>query len=585
MHEEQDNIENIWSFGSVDRLLLGLCNQPSQRRDEFIGDELTNHLFQFQGTPFGLDLASINIQRGRDHGLPPYTAWREPCGLKPVKSWLDLQKIMSPETAHRFKHIYKHIDDIDLFSGGLAEKPVRGGLVGPTFACIIAQQFLNLRKGDRFWYENDGFESSFTPAQLQQIRHITLGQVLCQTLTEIETVQPFVFLSVDSFRNLRLSCDDSRMNSFDLSAWVERRDGNFREEKKRKTRKTTTTAKPKLQTKPQKLKFKISNITTDTIRIKDKEYSSATYLVGQIPNRPTFDNYNYNYNNRRTTTIRNDVTYLFGYVQETTTPIPKPLEVNINIQYYPRPVSKTTTTTTKKPKRQTNKKKRTKPTTKRPSNIYKPSTQLVTNGPNDYNYPIYFQSNKPSSVYSDDFSVQRPQLSSYYDVRPANTDFYNKRRPDIDKVDSLTNSYQNRPTYDLTRPTYSIGYVEKITTDTVNDKFNFNTNFNGQTKKKFVKISSVKGQSFYNTPNIHLHVAQREGDLELDLLDNTNGEDFRLVNIKIEPSIQDRWVVFNASNENIEGLIDFPDINSNISCSNEVPKPFKTVLETTRDRL
>ena len=57
--------------------------------------------------------------------------------------------VMDRNTVSALHGVYDHVDDIDLFTGGLAERPVVGGLVGPTFACIIGQQFLNLRKGDR----------------------------------------------------------------------------------------------------------------------------------------------------------------------------------------------------------------------------------------------------------------------------------------------------------------------------------------------------------------------------------------------------------------------------------------------------
>merc|ERR1712150_206805 len=82
-------------------------------------------------------------------------------------------------------------DDIDLFVAGLAEDRVPGGLVGPTFACIIGRQFNRLRKGDRFWYENSG-AYSFTEDQLSQLRRVTLARVMCSNGDNITTIQPHV---------------------------------------------------------------------------------------------------------------------------------------------------------------------------------------------------------------------------------------------------------------------------------------------------------------------------------------------------------------------------------------------------------
>ncbi|XP_070072759.1 uncharacterized protein [Drosophila takahashii] len=219
LHEEFQR-GDIGSAGSLHRLLRGLASQRALKRDEFITPELTNHLFQTPGFPFGLDLAAINIQRGRDHGIAPYSAWRVPCGLSPILSWDDFANVVGPESAKRIGHAYRSVHDIDLFVGGIAERPVVGGLVGPTFACIIAQQFSNARRGDRFWYENGGFESSFTPAQLHSLRRVSLAQVLCRTVGG-GTLQPHIFIPAEFEDNERQTCGVGSLSPIDLSPWLE----------------------------------------------------------------------------------------------------------------------------------------------------------------------------------------------------------------------------------------------------------------------------------------------------------------------------------------------------------------------------
>lgn len=68
----------------------------------------------------------------------------------------------------------RHPWDVDLWSGGVAENPLPGSMVGPTFACIIATQMSLLRRGDRFWYELPNQPSSFTPGLFYIVLFSTL---------------------------------------------------------------------------------------------------------------------------------------------------------------------------------------------------------------------------------------------------------------------------------------------------------------------------------------------------------------------------------------------------------------------------
>jgi hypothetical protein len=62
------------------------------------------------------------------------------------------------------------VEDIDLFIGGLAERPLSGAVVGPTFGCLLGQQFQILKKGDRFWYENNIPPSALSKGKHKKIK-------------------------------------------------------------------------------------------------------------------------------------------------------------------------------------------------------------------------------------------------------------------------------------------------------------------------------------------------------------------------------------------------------------------------------
>ena len=62
-----------------------------KKRDSRLTDEMRNFLVTMPNNrEILLDLAALNIQRGRDHGLPDYNTYRRYLGLPELTSFEEL---------------------------------------------------------------------------------------------------------------------------------------------------------------------------------------------------------------------------------------------------------------------------------------------------------------------------------------------------------------------------------------------------------------------------------------------------------------------------------------------------------------
>ena len=206
-----DAFLNPEMFGAVGpgAILLGMTHQQQNEVDEFVTPALNQGLL---GQP--LDLAAINIARGRDVGLPTLNDFRGALGLARYTSWNDFgQNMQHPSSLANFIAAYSfdgnvdkaqaivdltsgnYADDaagtalgallgwtgtvvdfvskayaflsgdetaggdgtlgfnqIDTWLGGLAEVHQPGGLLGETFDVVFVTQIESLMDGDRFYY-------------------------------------------------------------------------------------------------------------------------------------------------------------------------------------------------------------------------------------------------------------------------------------------------------------------------------------------------------------------------------------------------------------------------------------------------
>lgn len=170
----------------INSILRGVASQTAQAVDTQVIDDVRNFLFGPPGSG-GMDLVSLNIQRGRDHALPGYNDAREDLGLSRIESFDD--PIWREGVGARLAQVYDSPDDVDLWVAGLAEKHVGDSLMGETATSILTTQFQSLRDGDRLWYENQ-----YSGQDLQQLNSLSLSDVIKRN-TDIVNVQDDVMVA------------------------------------------------------------------------------------------------------------------------------------------------------------------------------------------------------------------------------------------------------------------------------------------------------------------------------------------------------------------------------------------------------
>ncbi|XP_020029096.2 dual oxidase 2 isoform X1 [Castor canadensis] len=185
---------NLKSAQEVNQLLLGMASQISELEDRIVVEDLRDYWpgpDKFSRT----DYVASSIQRGRDMGLPSYSQALLALGLEPPKNWSDLSSYVDPQVLQATAALYdQDLSRLELLLGGLLESH---GDPGPLFSNIVLNQFVRLRDGDRYWFENVR-NGLFSEEEISEIRNTTLRDVLVAVTNMNHSVlQPNVFIWQD----------------------------------------------------------------------------------------------------------------------------------------------------------------------------------------------------------------------------------------------------------------------------------------------------------------------------------------------------------------------------------------------------
>ncbi|MBC8437863.1 MAG: hypothetical protein H8D82_01185 [Euryarchaeota archaeon] len=173
--------------GGIEPTIRGAVATVQREMDVEINPSLRNLM---SGAAWGgwMDDCAMDIQRGRDRGLPDYNSLRSSLGLEPITNWSNLTSDI--EMQQVLAIVYNNVSELDAYIGVLVEPRLNGSIYGETQQVLALDQFSRLRDGDRMWYRNDADLVSL----YDEIDTIRLSDIILRN-SRIESIQCDVFFA------------------------------------------------------------------------------------------------------------------------------------------------------------------------------------------------------------------------------------------------------------------------------------------------------------------------------------------------------------------------------------------------------
>lgn len=90
----------------MEHMIKGYLYGPGLEVDPYHTQDIKNYLYKVTKKKFGNDLPALNIQRGREHGIPPYYVFLEFCYGYEIKSWNDMKYFIPNNKLKNLKSVY-----------------------------------------------------------------------------------------------------------------------------------------------------------------------------------------------------------------------------------------------------------------------------------------------------------------------------------------------------------------------------------------------------------------------------------------------------------------------------------------------